>query len=207
MKTFNHAVAFILLLLFFGACTNQQDLASVEGLPETNTPPDEVSAYSVINNFVNESSPKGVVALLKTATGKQYIVPPTRYVGIRTEKAIIEGFKPQSVDSCTNLSEKDFPVFVYLCEPDPEESPVDQITRLNQELEEIVAENEPAPALCSRVRDIAPNRIAQIFVPGHYGLSGVGGLLVLEVYPVSPCSPSFEEYIQNAGEYQPVESI
>lgn len=39
--------------------------------------------------------------------------------------------------------------------------------------------------------------LADIMIPNHYGIAGVGGLLVPQVYPVSPCSEEFVQYIKN----------
>lgn len=39
--------------------------------------------------------------------------------------------------------------------------------------------------------------LADIVMPNNYGIAGVGGLLVPQVYPVSPCSEEFVHYIKN----------
>ena len=38
--------------------------------------------------------------------------------------------------------------------------------------------------------------------PAHYNISGIGGLLTPQIYPVSPCSKDFVELIGSIEEYQ-----
>lgn len=37
--------------------------------------------------------------------------------------------------------------------------------------------------------------------PAHYNISGIGGLLIPQVYPVSPCSEDFVKLMQTVEEY------
>ena len=37
--------------------------------------------------------------------------------------------------------------------------------------------------------------------PAHYNISGIGGLLIPQVYPVSPCSENFIKLMQTVEEY------
>ena len=49
---------------------------------------------------------------------------------------------------------------------------------------------------CTRVR-----RTGRVINPGHYSISGIGGLMLLQQNPLSPCSEEFTEQIKNVSEY------
>ena len=51
---------------------------------------------------------------------------------------------------------------------------------------------------CKSVRSL--NVVLQ--KPAHYNISGVGGLLSPQIYPVSPCSEQIVDVINNVGEYE-----
>ena len=51
---------------------------------------------------------------------------------------------------------------------------------------------------CSSVRPLD----AILKNPAHYNISGIGGLLTPQIYPVSPCSKDYVELIESANEYQ-----
>ena len=40
--------------------------------------------------------------------------------------------------------------------------------------------------------------LADIIMPNHYGIMGIGGLFAPQVYPASPCSEEFEQYIKRS---------
>ena len=59
-------------------------------------------------------------------------------------------------------------------------------------------------SLCDSIECKAVRNIVDLHTPGHYNMSGVGGLVIPEVYPVSPCSEDLIQYINQAGEYSPL---
>ena len=65
---------------------------------------------------------------------------------------------------------------------------------------------EAFPLLVSvcKSRECASVRSLDVLLknPAHYNINGIGGLLIPQIYPVSPCSKEFVNLIGNEGEYK-----
>lgn len=50
--------------------------------------------------------------------------------------------------------------------------------------------------ICDSISCAKSQYLADVVMPNHYGIAGVGGLFIPQVYPVSPCSDEFVQYIK-----------
>ena len=56
-------------------------------------------------------------------------------------------------------------------------------------------------SVCNSAECSAIKNVVDLHTPGHYNISGVGGLFIPEVYPESPCSENLIQHIESTGEY------
>ena len=56
-------------------------------------------------------------------------------------------------------------------------------------------------SICDSAQCSAIKNVVDIHTPGHYNISGVGGLVIPEIYPESPCSENLIQHMENTGEY------
>ena len=50
--------------------------------------------------------------------------------------------------------------------------------------------------ICDSVSCAQSRYLADIMVPNHYGIAGIGNLLIPQIYPVSPCSEEFVKLLK-----------
>ena len=56
-------------------------------------------------------------------------------------------------------------------------------------------------SVCDSAQCSAIKNVVDIHTPGHYNFSGVGGLVIPEIYPESPCSERLVDHIENDAEF------
>ena len=76
--------------------------------------------------------------------------------------------------------------------------------KVEGECVQIPAEAFPVAVSVCNSRECTAIRSLDIILktPAHYNISGVGGLLSPNIYPVSPCSEDFAKLIENIGAYK-----
>ncbi len=61
--------------------------------------------------------------------------------------------------------------------------------------------------VCQSADCLMVRRTGYIENPGHYSVSGIGSLMILQIYSHSPCSEEFSEQIRYVGEYSSADEL
>ncbi len=137
------------------------------------------SSYTKVFTILNNFHPgfNGEPIYIRLVSNKKdmgsYIIPPARYGDLILDDMVMRDYKV--VSGCIDVPEKAFPVSVYICLPDGTSNSAQKCDTMSRE------------------------PLAEIVLPQHYGLAGIGGLMTVEINPVSPCSQEYEDIIRDTS--------
>ena len=163
----------ILLFIMFSAC---QDSTQVEASSDVSVRDQASSAVQSIANKQNKSSLKFYVFTNNFYNAKGMERPYIRLTSVAGESYIVPPLEYDTVETKYALIDG-FKVKSG-CIKVPERAFPLKVY------------------ICDSVSCTQSRYLADVVMPGHYGIVGVGGLFTPQVHPVSPCSDELVQYIK-----------